>query len=243
MTGEIGQLALTLALALALAMSVAGLRGVRETATTARAIASSATMGFFVFVALAFGALVYASVVSDFTIANVADNSSVAKPLIYKITGVWGDHEGSMLLWVMVLAIYSIAISISKRGSARLVSAALGIQGLLAVAFLLFILFTSNPFLRVYPPPFEGSGLNPLLQDPGLAIHPPMLYIGYVGLSASFAYAAAALITREAAQDWARAARPFMLAAWIALTLGITLGSWWAYYDLGWGGFWFWDPV
>src|SRR5262249_1272152 len=127
--------------------------------------------------------------------------------------------------------------------SARLTSAALGVQGLLAFAFLLFILFTSNPFLRLDPPPFEGAGLNPLLQDPGLAMHPPMLYVGYVGLSAAFAYAAAALITRQADAAWARAAGPFMLLAWIALTAGITLGSWWAYYVLGWGGFWFWDPV
>jgi cytochrome c-type biogenesis protein CcmF len=242
-TGEIGQLALELALALALVMSVAGLNGARENASTARALASNATIGFFVFIVLAFGALVYACVVSDFSIANVADNSSLAKPLIYKITGVWGDHEGSMLLWVLVLAVYALAIAVSGRGSARLVSAALGVQGLLAVAFLLFILFTSNPFLRLDPPPFDGSGLNPLLQDPGLAMHPPMLYTGYVGLSASFAYAAAALITGEASESWARAARPFILVAWIALTLGITLGSWWAYYDLGWGGFWFWDPV
>jgi cytochrome c-type biogenesis protein CcmF len=240
---EIGQLALTLALVLALTMSVSGLSGARETASVARAIATNASLGFFVFTALAFGALIYASIVSDFSIANVADNSSVAKPLIYKITGTWGNHEGSMVLWVLILAIYAAAIAIFLRGSARLVSAALGVQGLLAVAFLLFILFTSNPFLRLDPPPFDGSGLNPLLQDPGLAIHPPMLYTGYVGLSAAFAYAAAALITREPPQLWARMARPFILAAWIALTLGITLGSWWAYYDLGWGGFWFWDPV
>src|SRR6185437_930540 len=147
----------------------------------------------------------------------------------------------SMLLWVLVLAIYCAAIAYAKRGGVRLTSAALGVQGLLAAAFILFILFTSNPFLRLDPAPFEGAGLNPLLQDIGLAMHPPMLYAGYVGLSATFAYAAAALITKQ--QDWARAARPFMLTAWIALTLGIALGSWWAYYELGWGGFWFWDPV
>jgi cytochrome c-type biogenesis protein CcmF len=197
----------------------------------------------FVFVALAFGALTYAFVVSDFSVLDVAQNSHTAKPMIYKITGVWGNHEGSMLLWVFVLAVYSAIMVFAQRGSARLTSAALGVQGLLACAFLLFILFTSNPFLRLDPPPFEGAGLNPLLQDPGLAMHPPMLYIGYVGLSAAFSYAAAALITGEADAAWARAARPFMLLAWIALTLGITLGSWWAYYVLGWGGFWFWDPV
>jgi len=243
MTGEIGQLALALALALSLVMAAAGLAGARANAGVSREIASGAASGFFVFVVLAFGALTYASVTSDFSILNVAQNSHTAKPLIYKITGVWGDHEGSMLLWMLVLAFYSAIMVFTKRGGARLTSAALGVQGLLAAAFLLFILFTSNPFLRLDPPPFEGAGLNPLLQDPGLAMHPPMLYTGYVGLSAAFAYAAAALITSENGAEWARAARPFMLMAWIALTLGITLGSWWAYYDLGWGGFWFWDPV
>jgi len=243
LTGEIGQLALALAFALSAVMAIAGLAGAREASVQARSVASSAAIGMFVFVALAFGALTYAFVTSDFSVLDVAQNSHTAKPMIYKITGVWGNHEGSMLLWVFVLAIYSAVIVFAQRGSARLTSAALGVQGLLAFAFLLFILFTSNPFLRLDPPPFEGAGLNPLLQDPGLAMHPPMLYIGYVGLSAAFSYAAAALITGEADAAWARAARPFMLLAWIALTIGITLGSWWAYYVLGWGGFWFWDPV
>ena len=241
MTGEIGQLALCLALALSLVMAVSGIAGARNGAASAQAIASGAANGLFVFIALAFGALTYASIVSDFSLLNVAQNSHTLKPLIYKISGVWGNHEGSMLLWVLVLAVYSAAISWSRRGSSQLTSAALGVQGILAIAFLVFILLTSNPFLRLDPAPFEGNGLNPLLQDFGLAVHPPMLYCGYVGLSASFAYAAAALITKE--RDWARAARTFMLVAWIALTLGIALGSWWAYYDLGWGGFWFWDPV
>jgi cytochrome c-type biogenesis protein CcmF len=243
MTGEIGQLALSIALALAIVQAGAGLIGARENAMQARGIASGAAMGLFVFVALAFAALTLAFVTSDFSIAGVAQNSHTAKPLLYKITGVWGNHEGSMLLWVFVLAIYSALVAVARRGGERLTSAALGIEGMLAAAFLLFILFTSNPFVRLDPMPFEGAGLNPLLQDPGLAFHPPMLYVGYVGLSAAFAYAAAALITGEAGAAWARAARPFMLIAWIALTLGITLGSWWAYYVLGWGGFWFWDPV
>jgi cytochrome c-type biogenesis protein CcmF len=241
MTGEIGQLALCLALALALMEAIAGLAGAGAANVLARRVASSSAAGLLVFVGLAFGALTYASIVSDFSILNVAQNSHTLKPMIYKISGVWGNHEGSMLLWVLVLAIYSAAVAFSRRGSERLTSAALGVQGLIAAAFILFILFTSNPFVRLDPAPFEGDGLNPLLQDFGLAVHPPMLYTGYVGLSAAFAYAAAALITRE--RDWARAARPFMLAAWIALTLGIALGSWWAYYELGWGGFWFWDPV
>lgn len=241
MTGEIGQFALCLALALSLVLSVSGIAGARAGATSAQAVASSTAGGLLVFVGLAFGALTYASIVSDFSILNVAQNSHTLKPLIYKISGVWGNHEGSMLLWILVLALYTAGIAFSRRGSERLTSAALGVMGILAAAFIFFILFTSNPFLRLDPAPFEGAGLNPLLQDFGLAVHPPMLYLGYVGLSASFAYAAAALITQE--RDWARAARPFMLIAWIALTIGIALGSWWAYYDLGWGGFWFWDPV
>jgi cytochrome c-type biogenesis protein CcmF len=241
MTGELGQLALCFALALSLVMAAAGLTGSRADAATARSIAHGATMGMLVFVALAFGALTYAFVTSDFSIADVANNSSTLKPLVYKISGVWGNHEGSMLLWVLVLSLYAGLVAALGRGGERLTSAALGVQGLLAAAFLLFILFTSNPFLRIDPAPFEGAGLNPLLQDPGLALHPPMLYAGYVGLSASFSYAAAALLVGE--EGWARAARPFMLIAWIFLTCGIALGSWWAYYELGWGGFWFWDPV
>ncbi|MES2295078.1 MAG: heme lyase CcmF/NrfE family subunit [Pseudomonadota bacterium] len=244
MLGELGQLALCFALALSLVMAVAGLMGApgdTPNADLARRIASASALGLMVFVVLSFGTLVAAFVTSDFSIADVANNSHTLKPLIYKITGVWGNHEGSMLLWVLVLSLYAGAVAAMGRGGARLTSAALGVQGLLAAAFILFILFTSNPFLRLDPAPFEGAGLNPLLQDPGLAFHPPMLYAGYVGLSASFSYAAAALIVGE--EGWARAARPFMLIAWIALTCGIALGSWWAYYELGWGGFWFWDPV
>ncbi len=241
MIGELGQLSLCFALALALVMSISGLMGMRPTAQVARKTASSAAMGLLVFVVLAFGTLVYAFVVSDFSIQLVVDHSHTLKPLVYKISGVWGNHEGSMLLWVLVLSLYAAMVAALQRGGARLTSVALGVQGLLAAAFLLFILFTSNPFLRLDPAPFEGAGLNPLLQDPGLAMHPPMLYAGYVGLSAAFSYAAAALLVGEA--GWARAARPFMLIAWIALTCGIALGSWWAYYVLGWGGFWGWDPV
>jgi len=243
MTGEVGLLALCLALALAIVQSFAGLAGARCAGGNGAAIAQGAAMGLLVFVSLAFGALIYAFVTSDFSILDVAQNSHAAKPLLYKFTGAWGNHEGSMVLWVFVLSLYSAFVAFAQRGGRRLTSAALGVQGLLAAAFLLFILLTSNPFVRLDPPPFEGAGLNPLLQDPGLAFHPPLLYVGYVGLSAAFAYAAAGLITGEADAPWARAARPFMLTAWIALTLGITGGSWWAYYTLGWGGFWFWDPV
>ena len=243
MSGEIGQLSLCLALALAFAQAGAGLVGSRPNHERAAAVASSAAMGFLAFTALAFGTLIYAFVTSDFSVAVVAQNSHTTKPLIYKITGAWGNHEGSMILWVLVLSVYSAIIASARRGGTRITSAALGVQGLLAVAFLLFILLTSDAFARIDPQPFEGASLNPLLQDPGLAFHPPMLYAGYVGLSATFAYGAAALITGEASSAWSRAARPFMLTAWIALTLGIALGSWWAYYVLGWGGFWFWDPV
>ena len=241
MTGELGQLALCFALALSLVMAGAGLLGARAQGAGARSIAGGAAMGMFVFVVLSVAALTYGFVTSDFSIALVANNSHTAKPLIYKISGVWGNHEGSMLLWVLVLAVYTGLVAILQRGGERLTSGALGIMGLLAAAFILFILFTSNPFLRLDPAPFEGAGLTPLLQDFGLAVHPPMLYAGYVGLSASFAYAAAALMVGE--EGWARAARPFMLIAWIALTAGIALGSWWAYYELGWGGYWAWDPV
>ena len=241
MTGELGQIAVCFALALSLVMSGAGLWGARADQAASHSIANGAAMGMLVFTALAFGVLTYAFIVSDFSVALVSSHSHTTKPLIYKISGVWGNHEGSMLLWVLVLAIYAALVAALQRGGDRLTSAALGVQGLMAAAFFLFLLFTSNPFARLDPMPFEGNGLTPLLQDIGLALHPPMLYAGYVGLSASFSYAAAALMVGE--EGWARAARPFMLIAWIALTAGIALGSWWAYYELGWGGFWFWDPV
>jgi len=244
MTGELGQLSLCFALALALVMANAGILGAQAANGTARRIANGAALGVTVFILLAFGALASAYLASDFSLRTVAENSTVSQPLVYKITAVWSNHEGSMLLWMLVMAFYTGAMVLLGRGGERITSAALGVMGLLAAAFLLFILFTSSPFMRLDPAPFEGNGLNPLLQDPGAAMHPPMLYFGYVGLSASFAYAAAALIVGGAeSEGWARAARPFMLVAWMALTCGIALGSWWAYYTLGWGGFWFWDAV
>ena len=248
MIGEIGQLALCLALALSLVQAFAGFRGGIRGDARLIAVSRSATFGVFVFVALSFGALTWAYVSSDFSILAVAQNSHTTKPLLYKITGVWGNHEGSMLLWVLILSVYSVAMAMTGTGGERLGARALGIQALIAIAFILFILLTSNPFLRLFPQPFEGAGLNPLLQDPGLAFHPPMLYLGYVGLSATFAYAAAALMdvrysTASSETGWVRAARPFVLTAWTTLTLGVAGGSWWAYYTLGWGGFWFWDPV
>jgi len=247
MTGELGQLALCLALALALMQSVAGFVGASRGNLRVMAMGRGASLGSFVFVGLAFFTLMFAYITSDFSVLAVAQNSHTAKPLIYKISGVWGNHEGSMVMWILILGAYSAAIAMIQPTGAeygtRLASRALGIQGLIAVAFLLFVLLTSDPFERYFPPPFEGSGLNPLLQDPGLAFHPPLLYVGYVGLSAAFSFAAAALLDSRNDAMWVRAARPFALVAWTALTLGIAAGSWWAYYTLGWGGFWFWDPV
>ena len=247
MTGELGQLALCLALALALMQAFAGFYGASRDNLRVMAMGRGAALGGFVFVGLAFFTLMFAYVTSDFSVLAVAQNSHTDKPLIYKISGVWGNHEGSMVLWILILGAYSAAIAMTQPTGAeygtRLGSRALGVQGLVAIAFLLFILLTSDPFERYYPPPFEGSGLNPLLQDPGLAFHPPLLYVGYVGLSAAFSFAAAALLDSRNDAMWVRAARPFALLAWTALTLGIAAGSWWAYYTLGWGGFWFWDPV
>jgi cytochrome c-type biogenesis protein CcmF len=242
-SAELGQLALCLALALALVQAVTGFVGGAQQDLRLQAMSRGATLGVFVFTALSFGALTYAFIVSDFSVLLVGQHSHTAKPLLYKISGVWANHEGSMLLWVLILTIYSAAIAMTQAGGERLNARALGVQGLVAIAFFLFVLLTSNPFWRVVLPPFEGNGLNPLLQDPGLAFHPPLLYFGYVGLSATFAFAVAALIEARNDALWVRAVRPFALVAWTTLTLGIAAGSWWAYYTLGWGGFWFWDPV
>jgi cytochrome c-type biogenesis protein CcmF len=247
MTGELGQLALCLALALSLVQAFSGFAGASRGSLRLMAMGRGAALGSFVFIALAFFTLMFAYVTSDFSVMAVAENSHTAKPLLYKITGVWGNHEGSMVLWLLILGIYSAAIAMTQTTdsseNAELGSRALAVQALIAIAFLVFVLLTSDPFQRLYPPPFEGNGLNPLLQDPGLAFHPPLLYLGYVGLSAAFSFAAAALLDKRNDAAWVRRARPFALAAWTALTLGIAAGSWWAYYTLGWGGFWFWDPV
>ena len=241
---EAGHFALVLALVLAIAQTIVPLVGTlgrdRRLAETAPSMAISQ----FIFVAFAFGALAYAHVVSDFSVQNVYENSYSKMPLIYKITGVWGNHEGSMLLWVLILATFGAAVALFSRHLPRDLRAnVLAMQGLLGAVFLLFILLTSNPFLRLYPAPAEGQELNPILQDLGLAIHPPLLYLGYVGFSVTFAFAAAALISGRIDPTWARFVRPWTLIAWIFLTLGIAMGSYWAYYSLGWGGFWFWDPV
>jgi cytochrome c-type biogenesis protein CcmF len=187
---------------------------------------------------------VHAYIVSDFSLLNVVENSHSSKPLLYKITGVWGNHEGSMLLWVLILALFgALVAAFGNNLPDKLKALVLAVQGWISAAFLLFILTTSNPFARIDPPPLEGQDLNPVLQDIGLAIHPPLLYLGYVGCSIAFAFAVAALIEGRIDAAWARWARPWTLAAWMFLTVGIAMGSYWAYYELGWGGFWFWDPV
>jgi cytochrome c-type biogenesis protein CcmF len=244
MIPELGHFALVLALGLALVQSTVPLYGALRNDARLEAVAGPAAVMQFLLVGLAFAALVQAYVVSDFSLANVVENSHSAKPLLYKITGVWGNHEGSMLLWVLILALYgALVAAFGSNLPERLKALVLAVQGWIAAAFLLFILATSNPFLRVSPAPFEGDDLNPVLQDIGLAIHPPLLYLGYVGCSISFAFAVAALIEGRIDAAWARWARPWTLAAWLFLTLGIAMGSYWAYYELGWGGFWFWDPV
>ena len=244
MIAELGHFSLVLALVLALAQSTLPFVGALRHDERLIAIAPSAALAQFLFVGLSFAALVHAYVVSDFSLLNVVENSHSTKPLLYKITGTWGNHEGSMLLWVLILALFgALVAAFGNNLPARLKALVLAVQGWIAAAFLLFILLTSNPFLRLSPAPFEGNDLNPVLQDIGLAIHPPLLYLGYVGCSISFAFAIAALIDGRIDAAWARWVRPWTLAAWTFLTLGIAMGSYWAYYELGWGGFWFWDPV
>jgi cytochrome c-type biogenesis protein CcmF len=241
---ELGHYALVLALAVALVQSCVPIVGARKNDPALMAVAGPTAVAQLCFVAIAFGALVTCYVRSDFSVVNVFENSHSAKPLIYKVTGVWGNHEGSMLLWVLILTVFGALVALFGTNlPARLKANVLGVQSWIAVAFMLFILVTSNPFLRIAEPPFEGRDLNPILQDPGLAIHPPMLYLGYVGLSISFSFAIAALIDGRIDAAWARWVRPWTLVAWMFLTLGIALGSYWAYYTLGWGGWWFWDPV
>ncbi len=241
---EIGHYALVLALCAAIAQAIVPLWGARIGDAGLMGVGQSAALTQFALVALAFAALVNAHLTSDFSVLNVAENSHSAVPAIYKISGVWGNHEGSMLLWVLILAIFGALVALFGRPLPRRLRAdALAVQGLISVAFLAFILLTSNPFERLSPAPFEGRDLNPILQDPGLAIHPPLLYLGYVGFSIVFSFAAAALIEGHIDAAWARYVRPFALVAWSFLTLGIAAGSFWAYYTLGWGGFWFWDPV
>jgi cytochrome c-type biogenesis protein CcmF len=244
MIAEFGHYALVLAFALALVQASVPLAGARKNDPVLMAVAGPTAVAQFCFVALAFVALMICYVRSDFSVLNVFENSHSAKPLVYKLTGVWGNHEGSMLLWVFILSVFGALVAVFGANlPTRLKANVLVVQSSIAAAFLLFILITSNPFLRIPEAPFEGRDLNPILQDPGLAIHPPLLYVGYVGLSISFSFAIAALIDGRIDAAWARWVRPWTLLAWIFLTLGIAMGSYWAYYTLGWGGWWFWDPV
>ncbi|HUN49504.1 MAG TPA: heme lyase CcmF/NrfE family subunit [Candidatus Sulfotelmatobacter sp.] len=244
MIAEIGHFALIMALMIALVQGSLPLIGAARGNLPWMALGTTAACGSFVFIALSFGALTWAHVVSDFTVVNVVQNSNSAKPMLYKVAGVWGNHEGSMLLWVLILSVYGAAVALFGFNLPRgLKARVLAVQAWISIGFLLFILFTSNPFLRVIPAPPDGNGLNPLLQDPGLAFHPPFLYLGYVGFSMAFSFAIAALIEGRVDAAWARWVRPWALVAWCFLTTGIAMGSWWSYYVLGWGGWWFWDPV
>jgi len=244
MIAEIGHFALILAFVLSLVQSTIPHYGAVKRHAGLMAVAQSTAVGQLVFLSAAFICLTVAFVVSDFSVQLVATNSHSDKPLAYKIAGVWGNHEGSMLLWVLILGIFGGAVAVfGKNLPKTLLARTLAVQGLIGAAFLAFILFTSNPFIRLDPAPVNGNGLNPLLQDPGLVAHPPFLYMGYVGFSIAFSFAIAALIEGKVEPAWARWVRPWTLAAWGFLTLGIMLGSAWAYYELGWGGWWFWDPV
>jgi cytochrome c-type biogenesis protein CcmF len=241
---EFGHFTLSLALMIAAVQAVVPLIGAHKGWRGWMALAGPAATAQFLCIAVSFAALTWAFVTSDFSLKLVMENSHTLKPMLYKVSGVWGNHEGSMLLWVLILS--GFGATAAWFGGAlpeRLKARVLSVQAMIGAAFLGFILFTSNPFLRLAEPPFDGRDLNPLLQDPGLAFHPPFLYLGYVGLSMAFSFAVAALLEGRVDAAWARWVRPWTLAAWIFLTIGIALGSWWAYYELGWGGFWFWDPV
>lgn len=244
MIPELGHYALVLALALGLIQSIAPIIGAATRDAGLMRLASSTAVMQFLFVALSFAALTVCYVSSDFSVLNVFENSHSMMPLIYKMSSVWGNHEGSMLLWVLILSLFGALVALFGANlPATLKAHVLAVQSWIACAFYLFILLTSNPFARQLQAPLEGRDLNPILQDPGLAIHPPLLYIGYVGFSIAFSFAIAALIEGRIDAAWARWVRPWTLGAWMFLTLGIAMGSYWAYYTLGWGGFWFWDPV
>ncbi|MHC0053032.1 heme lyase CcmF/NrfE family subunit [Actibacterium sp. D379-3] len=241
---ELGHFALILAFAVALVQMVVPLIGAHKGWSSWMAVAEPAATAQFLLTAVSFAALTYAFVTSDFSLKIVVENSHTAKPMLYKVSGVWGNHEGSMLLWVLILTLFGALAAWFGAGLPPTLRArVLAVQSAIAVAFFAFILFTSNPFTRLEIPPFDGQDLNPLLQDPGLAFHPPFLYLGYVGLSICFSFAVAALIEGRVDAAWGRWVRPWTLLSWLFLTVGIALGSWWAYYELGWGGFWFWDPV
>ena len=241
---EFGHFALILALLVAAVQTVVPMYGARVRDARMMSVAEPAALSQLALLIIAFLALMHAYVTSDFSVANVAANSHSTKPLIYKMAGVWGNHEGSMLLWVLILSIVGAAVAaFGSNLPPTLKANVIAVQASIALAFLLFMLMTSDPFARLVPAPADGNGLNPILQDPALAFHPPFLYTGYVGFSIAFSFAIAALIEGRIDAAWARWVRPWTLAAWMFLTIGIAMGSWWAYYELGWGGWWFWDPV
>ena len=244
MIPEIGQYSLILALALAVCQASIPLVGAHRGNVAMMQVGRSAAAGQFLFVAIAFACLTWSFIANDFSVLYVANHSQLSLPTIYRISAVWGAHEGSLLLWIFLLSAWTIAVAKFSSGLPDAFAArVIGVLGILSVGFLLFALLTSNPFDRLMPAPADGGDLNPLLQDPGLAIHPPLLYIGYVGFSVAFAFAIAAMISGDLDQRWAKWTRPWTTVAWMFLTLGIALGSWWAYYELGWGGWWFWDAV
>jgi cytochrome c-type biogenesis protein CcmF len=241
---ELGLFSLALAFALSLLQAALPLAGAQRRDSGLMRAGASLAIGQCLFLGAAFASLMILFAGSDFSVRIVAENSHTDKPMLYKLAGAWGNHEGSMLLWALILALYGAAVAIFGRElPATLKARVLSVQGMIGAAFIAFIFFTSNPFDRLSPAPFNGADLNPLLQDPGLAFHPPLLYLGYVGFSMAFSFSIAALIEGRVDSAWARWVRPWTLAAWSFLTLGIALGSWWAYYELGWGGWWFWDPV
>jgi cytochrome c-type biogenesis protein CcmF len=244
MIPELGHFALILALVLAIIQGTLPFIGAARNAPNLLAVARPAAVGQFLFVAFAFGCLAYSFLISDFSVLYVATNSNTQLPAHYRFAAVWGGHEGSMLLWTLMLSVWALAVTFfSKHLPDDLVARVLAVMGFISVGFMLFMLLVSNPFDRLLPAPPEGRDLNPLLQDPGMVFHPPMLYMGYVGFCIAFAFAISALISGKLDAAWARWSRPWTTAAWMFLTLGIALGSWWAYYELGWGGWWFWDPV
>lgn len=244
MVPEIGHFALILAMCVAIVQGVVAIAGAQLGIKSWVALAKPAAQAQFLFIVVAFGCLTYAFIQNDFSVTYVAMQSNSMLPTVYRISAIWGGHEGSMLLWVSFLSLWTVAVAIfSKNLPDDMVARVIGTMGLVSVGFYLFILFTSNPFDRLLPPAVDGRDLNPLLQDPGLIIHPPMLYLGYVGFSVAFAFAIAALLSGRLDAAWARWSRPWTTVAWLFLTIGIGLGSWWAYYELGWGGWWFWDPV
>ena len=244
MLPELGQFALILAMLLAALQAFFGIVGPALGRDRWAAAVTPAVAGQFVMIATAVGCLIASFVSNDFSVRYVAENSNSALPLFYRVAALWGAHEGSLLLWILLLALWTVAVAfVTTRLPRRFAARVLGVLGVVSFGFLLFTLATSNPFLRIDPPPPDGVDLNPILQDPALAIHPPILYTGYVGFAVAFAFACAAMLEGRMDQSWARWTRPWTTAAWCFLTCGIALGSWWAYYELGWGGYWFWDPV